>query len=183
MPIVWNITVCYLLIIPTGWLLPVRHHVGCLRLSKASNVYSAETPRRPEINGTMALGGGKLTKLWHGSRVDTGLWTKTGEKRLQKAIPEIIETVTYRINRNSRNRKTKHIHIGSFLYTAVLKCTLKYKEFKMSIFLRQMSMTPSVSLNYRLPWLGLCIMLKCNFKIKFHPLWSQLTENRKHDSR
>lgn len=126
--------------------------------------------------------GGKLTKLWHGSRVDTGLWTKTGEKRLHKAIPE-SETVTYRINRDSRNRKTKHTRIGSFLYAAVLKCTLKYREFKMSLFLRQMSMTPSVSLNYRLPGLGLCIMLKCNFKIKFHPLWSQLTENRKHDSR
>lgn len=116
--------------------------------------------------------GGKLTELWPGSRVDIGLWTKTGENRLQRAITERSEAVTYRINRNSRNRKTKQTYtsIGSFLYTAVLKCTLKYREFKMSLFLRQKSTTSSVSLNYRLPWLGLCIMLKCNIKIKFHPL-------------
>lgn len=47
------------------------------------------------MNGTMAFGG-KLTKLWHGRRVDTG-YGKTRKNGLQMAIPERSETGTHRI--------------------------------------------------------------------------------------
>lgn len=66
--------------------------------------------------------------------------------------------------------------VGLFLYMTMLICKLKGREFKTmletSAYFYNKNMTASlISLHHRFPRLVFCIMLKCNLKIKFHPLW------------
>lgn len=66
--------------------------------------------------------------------------------------------------------------IGFFLHITMLICKLKGREFKTTLetsaYFSNKSMTASISLNHRFPRPVFCIMLKCNLKIKFYPLWS-----------